>query len=90
MLKKQVKKNWLHVAPAAEAVVKPSLVSGDQDIPEVRASVRTFGRMHQLIILSIACILVYVAWRVLHDILLAKADNLFLKLPENANWLGLV
>lgn len=87
MLKMQFNHNWLSVVNASQAAPEILLSEGvlrgeHQELTAVRSSLRIYGRMRQLIILIIVCIVVYVIWRLVHDIVLAKADNLLLKLPK--------
>jgi hypothetical protein len=60
------------------------------DDNDVSRLARNYRRMHQAILFLIGCVIVYMVGRLVHDVILANAGNLFLQLPDSANALGLV
>lgn len=75
-----------------EAVLNddPSCDHGGRDFTDVSSALRNYGRMRQVIMFLIACVVLYLIGHVMHDVVLAKAGNLFLKLPDNASTLGMI
>ncbi len=56
--------------------------SRDVDVNDVSRLARNYRRMHQAIMFLIGCIIVYLVGQLVHDVILANADNLFLRLPH--------